>query len=139
MVGIDSETDHLPIGNSQKELKNTVKKEIDECVEFFESSALEACQGLIAKYPYRLLYLTEDYWKVIPEDELIIKLNNRKTLDLSSSMVKEGDKFILILDDSEYEILLISLKEMLDYISSKHGDICNDTAEKIKKVIDIWH
>jgi hypothetical protein len=52
-VGIDSETDHLPVGEVRKHWNPEVlaqkDKEIAECENFYRVRALEACERIIKK------------------------------------------------------------------------------------------
>ena len=53
LVGLDSETDHLPIGGAQKHWSQDTlekkKEEIKSCENFFRERALEVCKNLISK------------------------------------------------------------------------------------------
>jgi Protein of unknown function (DUF2489) len=53
-VGLDSETDHLPIGNVQKHWSQSAltskKEEIESCENYYREQAFQACRNLIKKY-----------------------------------------------------------------------------------------
>jgi len=53
-VGVDSETDHLPVGDTRSHWSSDVLKAKDEALQSFEASvrerALEACRSLIQKH-----------------------------------------------------------------------------------------
>jgi hypothetical protein len=53
-VGLDSETDHLPVGESREhwsaEALQAKDAEIARCESFYRTRALEACRRLIQKY-----------------------------------------------------------------------------------------
>jgi len=53
-IGVDSETDHLPVGDvrlrwATDELRRK-DEELRECEHFFRADALQVCQSLIQKY-----------------------------------------------------------------------------------------
>lgn len=142
ITAIESETDEFPIGETRSHYhkKNLEKldKELDEYLKVIKPIIFEACRNLINKCKYKIFYLTEAEWRLIPEDNLSLDLGGGKFLDLNGSLFREDNKFILILDTAEQKKLYDVLVNLLIFITSRDGSGQNNTGLQIKQLINIF-